>query len=177
MKIFLFLILAAAASAQAPANLRSGACRSTSAVQLTAVVPVTVGASTVPVSLCVDLGAGLRLNTATTPAKIEIDPAALPTPPPAANVPRMAMKRVSLSTVVPDLPGITQIGVPLEYTPAAGTMVFAVFRSSRVGGDVIDILPSEGWASPKQLQVTLPAYRPFTTDDVLTVLYWTLDAP
>lgn len=176
MKIFLFLILAAAASAQAPANLRGGACRSTSAVQLTAVVPVTVGASTVPVSLCVDLGAGLRLNTATTPAKIEIDPAALPTPP-AANVPRMAMKRVLLSVVVPDVPGINQMSVPLEFTPAPGTMVLAVFRSSRLGGDVVEIIPSEGWASPKQLQVTLPAYRPFTTDDVLTVLYWTLDAP
>lgn len=161
--------------AQPVTSLRSTGCRSTSAVQIVATVPVSVSATNVPVPICLDLGPGLKLNMDATPPRIELDTAVLP-PPAQTVVPRMVLKRVVLSAVVPDLPGITQMSIPLDFTPAPNTLIVAVLRSSRLGGDVVEIA-TPGTTQPKQVQVTLPAYRPFTTDDVLTLLYWTSEAP
>lgn len=175
--IALLVALAPGLRAQPVTSLRSTGCRSTSAVQIVATVPVSVSATNVPVPICLDLGPGLKLNLDATPPRIELDTAALPSPPAqTVVVPRMVMKRVVLSAVVPDLPGITQVSVPLDFTPAPNTLIVAVLRSSRLGGDVVEIA-TPGAAQPKQVQVTLPVYRPFTTDDVLTFLYWTSEAP
>ena len=40
---------------------------------------------------------------------------------------------------------------------------------------VVELVLAAGGANPKQLQVTLPNYQPLTADDVLTVMYQTLE--
>lgn len=69
---------------------------------------------------------------------------------------------------------VTSAVFMLPKSPAPGTVIFVLFRSSQVGGEVSTaILP--GAINPRQLQVILPLYRPFTPADVLTVMYWTFD--
>ena len=54
--------------------------------------------------------------------------------------------------------------------------MLGAFRSSRATGDVVDFLHTHG-ATPKALTIKVPSYRPFTSDDELSVLYWTVDPP
>lgn len=168
MKIFLFLILAGLASAQTPASVKSKGCKG-STVQISVTVPLVAGAISEPVPVCAELGPGLALNTSVSPPRLEATPAA-----PAA-LPRAVIQKFAMPTA---LPGTTKdISVNLTYTPTASAAILVAFRSSRVGGNVVDFLTPGGGASPKLLQVTVPEYRPFTAEDLLTVMYWTTDAP
>jgi hypothetical protein len=49
-----------------------------------------------------------------------------------------------------------------------------MFRSSQVGCDVVYSVPP-GSSDAKTLEVTVPEYRPFVAQDVLTVFYWTFE--
>lgn len=155
-----------------PVPINSKACRS-SAVQVVLTFPVVVAGVQMSIPVCAELGAGLRVNTAVTPPVIEIDPASLPAPSPSAG--RWVIKKFDLSFVPPAVTPGSQLGIPLDFTPIAGSPMIVSFASSRVGASIVDIVMAAGGANPKQLQVTLPNYKPLTVDDVLTVLYQTLE--
>lgn len=74
-----------------------------------------------------------------------------------------------------DVPDSTQTFLLLN-NPIPGTRarIIVMFRSSQFGGDVNYSVPP-GLTSPKRLIVTVPDYRPFTSQDVLTIFYWTFD--
>lgn len=167
MKLILGLIIAAVAAAQTPATIQTRGCRG-NAVQIVVSVPLAAGEITVPVPVCAELGTGLTLNTAVNPPRLEATAAPV-------ALPRVVVQRFALPTALP--PDTKSISVNLTYTPTASAAILVAFRSSRMGGDVVDFLTPGGGASPKLLQVTVPDYRPFTVDDQLTVMYWTTDAP
>lgn len=148
--------------AQTNGDLTSRGCRG-NAVQVVLTVPLAAGAITVPVPVCATLGAGLTLNTSVNPPRLEVVQS--PT-----VMPRAVIERFPLP---PDLPATqTSVSFTLQSTPTGA--ILGGFRSSRVGGDVVDFLV----AGPgKTLVIKVPTYRPFTADDELAVLYWTNDAP
>lgn len=99
-------------------------------------------------------------------------PVVIPDPPasPAA--------RREVSDVFPLDPAIpaTQITltVTLSKTPAADTLLDFRFQSSQLGGGFVAKRTPIG-PNTRQVIVTLPKYRPFTTADVVTVSYWTTE--
>lgn len=76
--------------------------------------------------------------------------------------------------------GATSISYTLQHAPATGTAIVWNFNASAAffstTSAVIATSPASG-----QLTVALPTYRPFaapdTLQDVVTILYWTLDPP
>lgn len=160
--ILAFCLLAAPGQAQTNGDLTARGCRG-NAVQVVLSVPLAAGAITVPVPVCATLGAGLTLNTSVNPPRLEVVQS--PT-----VMPRAVIERFPLP---PDLPATqTSVSFTLQSTPTGA--ILGGFRSSRVGGDVVDFLV----AGPgKTLVIKVPSYRPFTADDELAVLYWTNDAP
>lgn len=171
--ILIFAMLAVSAMAQtAPINIRNVGCFSASEPLVGFTVPVMVSAVFHPLPVCVSLGAGLKLNTTT--LKLEIDPAALPAPP-AANVPRQAVHTLSLENV-PQSAGINSIQFNLAFTPAPGSTLVVSYRSSRLGGDVVDFVPAGPSGDMAKVVVfLLPAHRPLIASDVVKILYWTFD--
>lgn len=158
---------APAADAQTSTAIKSQACKGNT-VQISVTVPLSAGAITVPVPVCAELGPGLTLNTSVTPPRLEATA-------PVVAIPRAVVQRVTLPAALPE--ATKTISVNLTYTPAASSAIAVAFRSSRAAGDVVDFVAPGGGANPKLLQVTVPEYRPFTADDTITILYWTLDAP
>lgn len=154
--------------AQSPVDLTPKGC-SGNAVQIVATVPFSAGTTTVPVPICVALGPGLVLNTSVTPPRLE---ATAPVSP--GVMPRAVVQKFPIPA---NLPTDAKATFVLTFTPAPTSAIAVAFRSSRVGGDVVDFVTPGGGANPKTIEVTVPAYRPFTEQDVLTVLYWTLDQP
>ncbi len=143
-------------------DLTARGCRG-NAVQVVLSVPLAAGAISVPVPVCAELGAGLTLNTSANPPRLEVvqQPALMP---------RAVIERFTLPADLPATATTTTFN--LVYTPV-GAMLGA-FRSSRATGDVVDFLSTHG-STPKALTIKVPSYRPFTSDDELSVLYWTLD--
>jgi len=155
----LALSFAPAADAQTPLDATGRGCRG-NAVQVVLTVPLAAGAITVPVPVCATLGPGLTLNTAVNPPRLEAAPVAMP---------RAVIERFPLP---PDLPASqTTASFTLKNTPTGA--ILGGFRSSRIGGEVVDFLKAGG---DKLLTIKVPSYRPFTADDELAVLYWTLEA-
>lgn len=179
MRRLLFLLaVATLAEAQTAITTKTARC-GTDAPAVAMTLPVNISPTTaIPVPICAAIGGGVRLNTAVSPPRLEVDPATLPPAPDAPAVPRQAMKKVIVGNVLPPAvtPGTT-ISFNLEYEPAPGTFMVVVFQSSRVGGNTVEIISPGGGASPKRMDVALPHYAPYTSSDVLTVLYWTMDAP
>lgn len=135
-------------------------------VQIAVTVPLVAGTITVPVPVCAELGPGLTLNTTTSPPRIDI------------TLPAVPYRAVVQKFAIPPIPdGINSASFNLTYVPHPASPILVSFASSRVGGNVVDSVMPAGGASPKVVQVSLPNYRPFTADDVLTIVYWTLDAP
>lgn len=154
--------------AQSPVDLTPKGC-SGNAVQIVATVPFTAGTTTIPVPICVALGPGLALNTSVTPPRLEATAPASP-----VVIPRAVVQKFPIPA---NLPPDAKATFALTFTPASTSAIAVAFRSSRLGGDVVDFVTPGGGANPKAIEVTVPAYRPFTEQDVLTVLYWTLDQP
>lgn len=165
--VVLAFALAPAADAQTSAAIASKACRGNT-VQVSVSVPLSAGAITVPVPVCAELGPGLTLNTSVTPPRLE----AITAP---VVQPRAVIQKFTIPAAVPAT--TPSVSLTLSHTPTASAAILVSFRSSRATGDVVDFLAPGGGANPKVLDVTLPSYRPFTPDDVLTVLYWTTDTP
>ena len=138
---------------------------------------VTIGGSTVTVStpICLALGANLQVNMAAAggPALEAVIPTAPPPIP--VVVPKMKVEWVSLVALAPgsnwDQESVTYT---LMKTPAPDTLVMAFLRSSRVGAGTLDVV-QPGATTPKVLNIQLPNYRPFTTEDQVVVVYWTTE--
>lgn len=162
---FILGLIASGLLAQTPASLQSIGCRGNT-IQIMVSVPLAAGAITVPVPVCAELGPGLVLNTAVTPPRLEA--VAAPVVQPRAVVQKFAMPAA--------LPASSNtLSITLAFTPHSASPILAAFRSSRVGGDVVEFVMPGGGSAPKVLDVTVPSYRPFTADDGLTVTYWTLE--
>ena len=86
-----------------------------------------------------------------------------------------AQRMVTQTYTLADTPAAVQT-FKLLNTPIAGTRarIIVMFRSSQVGADVVYSVPP-GLANAKTLDVTVPVYRPFLPQDVLTIFYWTFD--
>lgn len=169
--MMLVLLTGRAVLAQSSASVRSQGCRATGSVPVILVnLPVTVSAGvTITVPICAAVGPNLTLNTTTTPPQLEAV-----IPPPVLTTPRQVLQKVALTTMSA-LPVGSTADVSLIYTPAPNTVIVAVLRSSRVGGDVTEIVQPVTIGDTKLLKIDLPDYRPFVAADQLTVLYWTVD--
>lgn len=159
MKILGIILLAAIASAQTSVGVAPPRCAG-DAVQVVMAVPVSLGATTVSIPLCVALGPGLALDTSTAPPRLVV---AVPAPP------RVVVEKF---TPPPGLPAEGTWTLTLRHEPVGA--IVASFRSSRVGGDTVEIVTPGGGAAPKELQIALPKYS-LTAGDSLSVLYWTTE--
>ncbi len=72
--------------------------------------------------------------------------------------------------------GATSISYTLKYAPATGTAIMWGFSASTPLYSTISAVIATSPAAGR-LIVSLPAYRPLTVQDVVTIIYWTLDAP
>lgn len=118
----------------------------------------------------VRLGSGLQLGTDAT-GNLELRAVLPPAPPPV--IPRMARHEVIL-TGIPATQ--TTFTVTLPNTPAPNSQFLVVFNSSLVGYDYVDIITPQG-TNTREINITLPVYRPFTAQDRLVIGYWTNDQP
>jgi hypothetical protein len=158
--VFALLLLAMSAGAQTDIGVAPSRCAGPS-VQVAVSVPVSFGAATVSIPVCVALGPGLSIDTTTVPPRLVV---AIP---PAA--PRIVVQRFVPPS---DLPGDGAWTFQLRHEPVGA--ILASFRSSRIGGDAVDIVTPGGGASPKEVRVAMPRY-PFNAGDILTILYWTTE--
>ena len=167
----LLLVIAATAALSAQVDLSRPACGGdASKPRLMAYVPstITLGTRTVtvPVQVCLQLGAGVTVNMAAAGGP-SIEAAAPP-----AVLPRMYSERVALDPATMDI----QVSMlrTLARTPAAGTLVLAFLKSSQFGLDTMDASAPDATA-PKTISITLPKYRPFTTADSVLLIYWSVE--
>lgn len=88
-------------------------------------------------------------------------------------IPRARVETFPLST------GVISTGYTftLAHTPAAGSIMLVMLRSSRIGEDYVTaVVPATDTAQPRILILTVPpASHPLTETDTLTVAYWSLD--
>lgn len=186
------IILACCTVSAQNVNLVQGWCAQgpTSTVRFAAWVPILVGTQTVPVPMCLSLGTGFRIITSTTPPTVEVTGATGATGPqgatgstgasgatgavgptgPAASVPRMTRDVWQMDPAIPAT--TTEFGFTLRYVPLPDTPIIVVFQSSVFPDSVRVVLP--GGANPRSMVITLPTHRPFTSADVVTFAYWTL---
>lgn len=167
LKIFLLSAFAVIGAAQTgPLVFTNKTCKSNQ-VRILATLPGTAtGGIEVSVPVCLALGAGMRLSVSDGEARLEVDPSFV-------AVPKAQIKRVDLSQAA--IAAGDQLTVTLDKTPAPGSLLLVSFSASRIGSSAIEMVPFAGGASPRSVVITVPSYRPFTTDDVLTIAYWTLE--
>jgi hypothetical protein len=132
-------------------------------------VPATVviGGQTVSVSaqVCAKIGTGLTISAAPD-GSVSLNA----TLPPAITLPKQVIEKFQIPTNL--LPTDTTVTFPLSKTPAPDTSIIYMYRASVVGADVTDAaFPSSG---SKTVTITLPPHRPFTANDTITILYWTV---
>lgn len=171
MKLLTLFLIAAGLWAQTPIPNRTHNCKTTGTAPLVPVhMPVVVAGITLTVPICAALGPNITINGSTTPPQLEVLPQTA-----APVVPRQVLHKLSLSTVSPTLPTSASVDINLQYTPAPGTHILFVFRSSRIGGDVVEVVAPVTTGNTKLVRVEVPDYRPFTADDQITLLYFTLE--
>lgn len=170
MKPLLAIAFAVALSGQVDLSRQACAGSDASKPRVLAYVPstITLGTRTVtvPVSVCLALGAGVTVNMAAAGGPV-LEAAA-----PQANLPRMFSERVPLDPATMDI----QVSMlrTLARTPAPGTLVLAFLKSSQFGMDTLDAAAPDATA-PKTISITLPKYRPFTVADSVLLIYWSFD--
>ena len=86
--------------------------------------------------------------------------------PVAVTTPVMHVDTLALSTVISNA-GATAT-MTLSAPPIAGMGAVVSFQSSQIGWGVFTAVP----AIQPSIVFTLPPYTPFTSNDVLTVVYW-----
>lgn len=173
MRLLIFALLMAAGHslAQTAVPARTHNCKvSANGTALVPVhMPVVVAGITLTVPLCVSIGPNIRINGSTTPPQLEVIPE------PAAAAPRQVLHKMALATLSPTLPTSSTVDITLQYTPAPGTHILFIFRSSRIGGDVVEVVAPTTTGNTKLVRVDVPDYRPFTTDDQITMMYFTTE--
>lgn len=156
LKLFAVLLLAFPSAGQVNLLILRDVCPTASTPRLLVIVPN----ATTPI--CAELGTGLTLDLQSNPPRIN-----------AAANPAADLRPVVLSGVIPDAPASqTTMDISLTSTPTG--VMFAFFRSSRVGADIATAVVPDG---SRVVRLTLPAYRPFTASDTWTLVYWTSDRP
>ena len=109
--------------------------------------------------VCLTIGPGVVIDLAS--KTINAAPA------PAATL-KMQVETVTLDPATPE--SQTTMTYTLKQQPAPGTALFALYQSSALGFNrAVAIAPP---INPS-LTITLPTHRPFTPEDVLTLVYWT----
>lgn len=84
------------------------------------------------------------------------------------------LKQVSETISLLEIPdSLTLLLHTLQKTPVPGGLIEVRLRSSFVGRSTSVVEPVAA-VNPKQLEITLPEYRPLSGDSIL-VLYWTLE--
>lgn len=170
MKLLIMLFTAGVMWAQTPIPNRTHNCKVTGTAPMVPVhMPVVVAGITLTVPICVALGPSITINSSTTPPQLEALQTAVPV------VPRQVLHKLALSTLSPTLPTSASVDITLLHTPAPGTHILFVFRSSRIGGDVVEVVVPVTTGNTKLVRVEVPDYRPFTVDDQITLLYFTLE--
>jgi hypothetical protein len=156
----LFFLLIPPVLAQS-ANAKLGLCVGTNP-KVVVYVPTTIGTAgtLVDIPVCVILGPGLKLDMAARGGPLLTTTAATPAP-------LMMLDTMALPVDTPP----TTLSLPFTLTkaPAPATYVIAVFRSSEFGASTVSIVPAQ-----PTITVTLPLYRPFTADDSVQFVYWTV---
>ncbi len=162
----ILIALSLASYGQPTVDLSTTACPGDpSKPRITAMLPATVaGGGQVLVPVCLQLGAGLKINMdATVGPAIE---ATVMASPPAL---RMIQERVPLETVP-----TSQETLPytLASTPAPNTLVTAFYKGGAWWNNQFDVVaPVAGRA----LSIALPRWRAPQPGEVVVVVYWTTD--
>lgn len=98
-------------------------------------------------------------------------------PPPALQVPREEILEIRLADL--NIP-VTQLTLTqvLPKQPAPGTIIEAVYTSSQFGASIVAKRKPEATMTPimqRTLVFDLPTFRPFTSADIITVTWKTLE--
>jgi hypothetical protein len=165
------LAVAAHAQTQGTIDLLEKGCPFNGVARVPVKVPVTIGAANFYVVRCLNIGKGLVINLATDTIEAATPPPPAATP---ASLPRMVKESANLNPALPAFTS-TQLLI-LKYTPAPNTLVLAFFKSGQVGGGTVDIV-TPNTATPKEIVMTVPTYRPFGAEDIVFLAYWTHDPP
>lgn len=152
-----FLVMTAAGQAPSLNAARSG-CRGAQP-RIYAELPAAMGATTVMVPVCLQLGAMLAIDTSTTPPTLNSAMVQQPA--------WLAIDRIDLTA----LPAST--GATLQWTlgqvPVEGSALLAILQGRPFG------LVEAAVVAGRQVNITLPA-RPFVAGDVVVLVYLTTDA-
>lgn len=165
-------MIAVGAFAQTAVDLTKINCKGipTGQARIQAFVPSTLIIGGIPtvitLPVCMALGAGVTLDTSNPNVPVLNVTAAS-----AAPVPHMFMERVPIPVTLDA--SINTLNVSLAKLPAPGTYVTTFLRSSMAGSNQTDVA-LVSTTNPQQLTIGLPSYRPFTTDDLIIITYWTL---
>ena len=169
---YLILLLSLSVLAQTPVSLSKHMCAATDATTSRVVlnVPATVTingkATNVSAQVCAKVGSGLSITTAAD-GSVSLN-AALP---PTVTLPKQVVEKFTLPSTLG--PADASVSFLLSKSPAPNTSIVYLYRSSNVGSDVSDaVTPIAG---EKNITISLPSNRPFTSADIITFIYWTND--
>lgn len=161
------LLLSFEATAQTAIDLTKNICGSSpDTVKVVLFMPTTITVRGTPTRvstpICASLGASLRVITLAGVLTVETA-AAIPI------LPKAAVERITLP---PEIPATQEtFDITLAKTPALNTHIIVWLDGSVISMSKTDAVVTDG---SKILRVTLPRYRPFTSD-IVTVAYWTLE--
>ena len=175
MRIALLIALALPLAAQTNVGNARPPCGSADPAQprflmfLPATLVSGVTTSTISVPVCVRLGANLKLDMAAVGGPA-IDAAG------SAPAPVQSTRWQVDSFVIPVATPQNQVTLPLRLsrTPAQGAVLLVFFQASVYGASYSDSVPLTG-ADTRAVVLTLPQYRPFTTNDVVRFAYETTE--
>lgn len=160
--------------AQTPTNMISRGCATTASAdsitspgRLLVNMPTSFLGSIIWTPTCLTIGPNLVISK-TPPFTIDAGT-------PVTIVPllsRMVVLKIQLDIFAPQTQTVQT--VILANTPTPDLAIFAILRSSTIGGDTVDVVMPQG-ANTKQVNIQLPTYRPLQIGDVVTIVYWTRD--
>lgn len=157
--IILWWFLAMTAAGQAPSlNAARSGCRGAQP-RVYAELPAAMGATTVMVPVCLQLGAMLAIDTSTNPPTLNSAMVQQQTP-------WLAVDRIDLASLPAD--GGPTLTWTLGQVPMEGSALLAVLQGRPYG------LVEAAVVSGRQVNITLPA-RPFAAGDLVVLVYLTLD--
>ena len=176
LRIALLIALALPLAAQTNVGSARPPCGTTDPAQprflmfLPATLVSGVASTTISVPVCVRLGANLKLDMAAVGGPAIDATGSTPAPVPAST--RWQVD----SFVIPAGTPQNQVTLPLRLTrtPAQGAVLLVFFQASVYGASYSDSFQPTG-ADTRAVVLTLPQYRPFTTNDVVRFAYETTE--
>jgi hypothetical protein len=169
-----FLVFALAGSAFAQVNSSNSSCPALNATdrKIMVLFPSVTAAGWISIPVCLKLGNSFAVvPNPTTPGAfiLEANPVI------AQTLPQPPLRMLQQRTAIPNNTPATTLTmtITLDKTPAPNSLVLAYTKSSVIGESRFDSSAPDT-VKPKEVEVTLPVYRPFSGDEV-TVIYWTLE--